>query len=65
MSRTARKYLRDLAVVVIAAVLLWISEAVMGFDIPAEVQTTVSAVALLLYRMLRQHSGTLNRIDPP
>ena len=55
--RSAFKGARDFAVVAVSTVLLALAERAADFGVPAEMIPVVSAMALLLYRMIRGAAG--------
>jgi len=63
MNRTAKKAIRDVVVVAAGSLLVALGQDAVGFGVPPEAAPVVAAVALALWRVLRD--GTpVRRIDP-
>ena len=56
--RTAQKGARDLVVIGVSSILLALAEQTTEFGIPVEYTPLVSALALALYRAVRDQAGS-------
>lgn len=57
LATNTRKALRDLAVLIVPTALLYIAEHLADFGVPEEAMPVAGAVALMVYRLVRDLLG--------
>ncbi len=63
-SYSIRKFARDLGVVLVGTVLLFLGTESVALDVPPEFAALIGPFALVGYRMLRSRSSFLRSSDP-